>query len=339
MAVRRILAVLAAAVMVVAALVVRSHLDSSDSSSSPPPGTGTGTGTNPPAQGGSAVCATELAAACEALTASDPRWQAIVEPAGTTADRLIAGDAAPTLWITLAPWPAIVDGERTRKGQAAPFGSRVATLANTRLALVGRSDRIAAAKTRCRDLGWKCLGDLAGQSWADLGQSSTWGQVRFGLADAASSASGLLVLGQATAGFFGRADVTSTDIDASDDFPDWLAQLIRSVPKLTSDAGSPLDQFLLLPATYSFVASLEQDAAGKLSGARGQGTTIAYPAPMAAASAVMAGAVDRAPTSRLTAALTASGWRSGPADAAAAGALPSAATLTALRLQWKSTAR
>lgn len=63
----------------------------------------------------SVVCASELEAACRAL---GDDVEVVVEPAGVTAASLSAADATvdADAWLTLAPWPEIVAGNRQRAG-------------------------------------------------------------------------------------------------------------------------------------------------------------------------------------------------------------------------------
>ncbi|MDQ3680582.1 MAG: hypothetical protein M3378_08595, partial [Actinomycetota bacterium] len=101
----RVLALVAAVIMVVGSLVVRSRLDEGQ-------GGGDGDG------GGDMrlVCSTELAAVCEAL---EGRAKVSVEPAGVTADRLATGHGGPASldgWLVPSSWPEMVQAARRRSG-------------------------------------------------------------------------------------------------------------------------------------------------------------------------------------------------------------------------------
>ena len=69
------------------------------------------------------MCATELQAACDAIAAADPDVDVLVEPAGVTLDRLAAlpDDADAPVWLTIEPFPAMVDELRAAAG-ATPLG-------------------------------------------------------------------------------------------------------------------------------------------------------------------------------------------------------------------------
>ena len=61
------------------------------------------------------MCATELRVACDAI---DGDVSVVVEPAGVTLDRLaaLADDAESPVWLTLQPFPAMLDDLRSASG-------------------------------------------------------------------------------------------------------------------------------------------------------------------------------------------------------------------------------
>ncbi len=145
MVAKRIAAVLAAVAMIGAALWWRGRDD-----------TAAGGGTASTATGAptTVVCVTELEAACDALRASGVPTR--VEPAGLTADRLAADDGtAPITWITLDPWPAIVEARRSAVQRPALLTLKT-PVASFDLALFGDPQRCGAAPT------WTCVADLPG---------------------------------------------------------------------------------------------------------------------------------------------------------------------------------
>ena len=62
---------------------------------------------------------------------------------------------------------------------------------------------------RRRGITWKCIGDQAGRPWADIGGSAAWGSVKPSHSVPDATASGLLVLAQASGSYFGRSRLRS----------------------------------------------------------------------------------------------------------------------------------
>ncbi|HEX2191876.1 MAG TPA: substrate-binding domain-containing protein [Acidimicrobiales bacterium] len=342
--VRRVLAVVAAAAMIAGSLAIRSAIDRDRSDA---------------AQVLRLTCATELDAACRRIAADDDRVELTVEPAGVTADRLATLDAAPDLdgWLVAAPWPEIVDGQRRARALAPLFSAERPTVARSPLVFVIWRDRFAALSPRCpapASPGWRCLGEAAATpgGWAAVGGRPEWGPVKPGHASPDTDGVGLLVLGQAVVGFFGRTDLSSADLD-DEAFTRWFAALERAVPPA---AGSPLESMLVVgPAAFDAAGTTEAEAVPLISrSARGDALTLLYPSPMATADVVLAttggGREPRSLRERLDSdegrqALTDTGWRVGsgsrpdlPALAATSG-LPSPGFLDALRGRWREVAR
>ena len=332
---RRVAALVAAVLLVVVAVVVRSRLDEDEV-----------------ARTVRLVCAIELEAACTRL---GDRLQTTVEPAGTTADRLATATGDPGLdgWLVPDPWPQIVD--QLRQGRALPplFEARQA-IARSPLVLVVWNERAdALRRQRCRpDVDWKCLGQaVAGGPWTASGGRSEWDRIKPGHRSAASSATGLLVLGHAVSGWFGRSDLSTTDLDTDDGFASWFTALERAVPRPEPPEG-PLQQMLTRgAATYDAVGTTEAEAGPLVANSpRRNELALLYPSPMATADVVLAVAgrgsaassVRRLATgSDARRALAEAGWRV-PGVAAAPGVpsspplpptngLPAAGLLQALR--------
>src|ERR1700704_1086844 len=93
-ALRRLIAAFVAVVLVVAALIWRSHR-TNDGNAAPT----TTSATAAPR----IVCSTELEDVCKQAFVN-----ATIEPAGTTADDLTKPGAIVDLWLTLDPWPTVV---------------------------------------------------------------------------------------------------------------------------------------------------------------------------------------------------------------------------------------
>jgi Bacterial extracellular solute-binding protein len=342
--VRRVLAVVAAAAMIAGSLAIRSALDRDRTEA---------------AQVLRLTCATELDVACSRMAEKDDRVVLTVEPAGVTADRLASVDADAGLdgWLAPAPWPDIVDGQRRARALPALFSGERPTVARSPLVLVVWKDRAAALNPRCPapgGLGWRCLGEAAGApgGWPSVGGRPEWGPVKPGHAAPDTDGIGLLVLGQAVAGWFGRADLSTADLE-DEAFARWFGGLERAVP---SSAGSPLESMLVVgPAAFDAAGTTEAEAAPLVAGsARRDALTLLYPSPMATADVVLATAGEKGMASSLRGvvggdegrtALTEAGWRVGAGDRpgapalAAASGLPSPGLLDALRARWREVAR
>ena len=123
---KRLLALLVAAVMITGAFWVRDRIDGSSSSG------GDGGDTTAAA---TLVCATELAAACQTIHDAHPEVTVRVEDAQTTLDRLSAADFDATSaardpataidgWLVPQPWPQMVAEQRQRAGSgSSPSGT------------------------------------------------------------------------------------------------------------------------------------------------------------------------------------------------------------------------
>lgn len=276
----RVLAILVAVAMVAGALVARSRLDESDER--------TRTTLR-------LVCATELEAVCDALAEDkDSNVETTVEPAATTADRLtkLAPGTRPPLdgWLVTAPWPAIVEVAREREATGLLLTTSP-VLGRSPVVLAVQAGRIAPLKAQCKgDPGWRCVGEVAGKPWTDLptGQAN-WGRVRPGHPPV-STVAGLTVMGAAAGEFFGRTDLSSSDLD-DDDFRDWLARIEDAVPDPTS---SPIQSMALRP-TFDVAGALEAEAGPLLArSARPNKPLLLYPSSVVTADVVLARTGGRA---------------------------------------------
>ena len=266
---RRVLALVAAAAMVTGSLAVRSRLDRQDEEQANPL---------------RVVCAAELGPVCDTLRQDAAAVS--VERAVVTADRLgrsTTDDPGLDGWLVPAPWPQIVDGRRRQQALLPLFGDIGAPLARSPLVLVVSRALADALGPRCGgEVGWKCLGEAAA--------AGTQPPAKPGHPDPAADAVGALVVGQATAAFFGRADDLSTLDLESTDFARWFRGLERATPPLASGA-SPLGEMLGTNfATYNAVGTIEAEAAPVLDAAANPDRAVLlYPSPMATADVVLAG--------------------------------------------------
>ncbi|MGH9154683.1 MAG: hypothetical protein ACRD1K_02240 [Acidimicrobiales bacterium] len=274
----RLAAVGAAVAMVVAAIFVRGRLDDTGERS---------------ASTLRLVCSTEMAPTCADLAAADDRLTVTVERAEDTAARLLGAASDPGFdgWLVAGPWPVFVAEARQRAGSEALVGTG-AVLARSPVVLLVWPDRATVLASGCGgDIGWSCLGGVAGTRWSNLGGPVQWGPVKPGHPPV-GTAEGLAVVGAATVGFFGRADVSRADLD-DDGYRRWLARLERN---LGSATASPVETMLLQgPAAFDAVGAIEAVAKPRLDrSARPDKPTPIYPSPMATADVVLGTVAGRA---------------------------------------------
>ena len=265
---RRVLALVAAAAMIVGSITLRSRLDRAEEESSAPL---------------RVVCAIELGTVCDSRRRTSA--QVTVEAAAATGERLgraTADDPGVDGWLAPAPWPRIVDGRRRQQALPPLFGDVSDPLARSPLVLVVRRALADSLGPRCGgEVGWKCLGDAA---------VAVPPQAKPAHPDPATDAVGALVVGQAAAAYFGRADdLSTTDLEDAG-FARWFRSLERATPPLAS-GGSPLGEMLGTNfAAYDAVGTIEAEAAPVLAGSAVRDRVVLlYPSPMATADVVLAG--------------------------------------------------
>ncbi|MDQ1519530.1 MAG: hypothetical protein QOI55_603 [Actinomycetota bacterium] len=351
---KRTAALLVAIVLIGVSIVVRSRvLDDNNAGATPSSATQRLT------------CVTELAAACDAIArTSNGHVRVTVEPAGTTADRLVnAVDATQAVsdgWLTVAPWPDIVAQRRAQANRSPLLGPTSSRLARSPLAIAIRNDRFRALKTACpKGVDWTCLGNQAGKPWGQLGGKVEWGVVRPAHPEPIKSATGLLVLGQAVGAFVATKDVPVEQVSRGDwqnnaAFAGWFQNLETNVPAEVFVSADPFAQWRQLGGiTAAAVGGLEAEIGPGLqeSGALRNEATVIYPAPVASADVVFAPLGPRGNdlmkivSSRdAGVALARAGWRvEGQPRAAGIRAtalptsngLPPAGTLIALQGEWQ----
>lgn len=347
----RLLALAGATALVLAALVVRSRLDDGER----------GGGTDRAST--SIRCAPELAEPCTRL-ARDADFAVEIESAGMTADLLATVPDADVdnleldAWVVPQPWPAIVDAARGRAGLEPLFGEPSAPVARSPLVLAMFADRAGALAGSCSggEVGWKCLGDAAGRPWADVGGKADWGAVEVAIPDPEASATGLAVLGQAVAEYFGRTDLSREDFELDDGFLSWFGRLAgdgKEVARVEATGLTPLDEMLGQgPSSFAATGTSAAEACPKTErAAAGRRPALLYPPPVATLDVVVAprrGAdaerVGRAFTDEEgLSALRDAGFVAGKAPSPACGApeppadsgLPDAGALVALQQLWE----
>ena len=311
---KRVLAVIAAVLMIGGALLVRSRLDSTEAAS------------DLEASRAIVVCATELQQVCDQVRREHPEIQVTVEEASVTADRLAAPsfsrDATPMdAWLVPKPFPALVDENRSFAGLDPLLGDPSRVLARSPLTLSIWNDRLDALRSSCGgDVTWACIGDNAGQPWVGIGGMESWGPVKPGFPDPATAATGLLVLSQATSQELGRSDFASNDLQDAG-FQTWIDQLKRSIRSYPpTSTGGALGQMLSQgKGTFDLAGSTEAVAGPGVSTSRYKDTlTVLYPSPVVTADVVLvplrgAASGDHArevfESDATAAALATNGWR------------------------------
>lgn len=331
----RVLALLAAVGMVAGALAVRNRMEADDP---------------PPADAPLVVCAADVEAACNAF---GNRARTDVEPAGTTAGRVGAaagnGDEAISAWLSPLPWADVARAAAGQRAARIRLTTEPSPVARSPLVAVVATSRAPVVQAACGGgVTWRCLGDLAGKGeWAAAGGPPEWGLVRLGLPDPVSEASGLAALGAATAGFFGRTDLSAFDLE-DPAYGDWVSAVARAVPR-----GASLEKLVLTNgAEVQIFLTTEAHARAVLGGGgSSERATLIYPSPVATADVLVAYAPDDAGSrarravadSDVARALGAAGWRlagDGRAPALPAGSgQPSPGLLEALRQTWREVAR
>ena len=316
---KRAVALVVAIGLVVGAVFVRRALDDG------------GTGDGADGRGGSSrvvICATEVASACEAERRDGgvfDGWRVDDEEPGTTAARLSEQKATDdSVWVVPQVWVEVVASNRAAAGLS-PLPAASKSIARVGLAAVVPRDRAKALTERCGEQ-WSpsCVAEVAGQPWAAIGGSTTWGAIQIGLGSR-DRTGWLLSAVSATAGRVGRTDFASNDLDADDGFDSWFEQFTAAP---VSGRGNPVVTMLSAPGTYGVAYDLRL-ASVALAEQRGFAVRDAAPSdqPSVTADLVVVGGddLDVAP---LATALVGQGWKR-PGDLRAA-ELPNGGTLQTL---------
>lgn len=312
---KRLAALVFAVLLVGLAIFVRGRLDDEGGS--------TANG----GEGGSAtlVCVTELDAVCRELDRRHDDLTVRIEDEATTQATLVSAsfdldDPPLDAWLTLQPFPDLVAEQRARGLQAPVFGDTSESLARSPLVIAIWNDRRAALETSCANgLDWRCIGDLGGRAWAEVGGSESWGTVKPSHSLPDLTASGLLVLSQATSSFFQTSDFARNDFDLPGYRP-WFEQLERSIPSFPQPPRTPLDEMLSKgPSVFDLAGSLESAAGPAIARSRDRDRlSILYPSPAAVTDLVVAPIIDSSRGGRVTRllqsddtaeVLAAAGWR------------------------------
>jgi hypothetical protein len=230
-------------------------------------------------------CDAELETACRALRSAG--HDVTVEPAGVSFESLSRAEAAdaPDLWVTVAPWPTMVDDARTRAGLGPLFTSPAELVATSPLVVAIWDDRADVLEATCADAGPSlgCVTAAAGQRWTDLGGPESWGPFKLGLSDPTTSSIGLAALAVATADELDTMDFGTRSL-TDGAFLDWLGAVAGAVPDFDPPAGSALATMLQVgPAAFDVALTTEAAAeAARDGGAQRAAMLRVAPAPSSA---------------------------------------------------------
>jgi hypothetical protein len=316
----RILALVGAVAMVVAAIVVRNHLDER-------------------AVTAHLTCDTELADVCDAIEKATPGVTVTVEPAGTTADRLVAlpPDADPGVdgWLTVGPWAEMVDAERTRNAAPKLFTTTSAPVSSPLVAVV-ENQRAATVRKSCGDPpNWACIPSLFPKGWGDSGGNAAFGPVKEDVPDPGVNGDGLSALGAMTTAAL-KGEPFARDNDA-------VLQVLRNARGAQLKAGDDAVTTMLLSGGFAqidVVTTTEATANSVLATAANRNSvSLLYPAPVTSAVVQFGEGSSGKAAAKLAAAvsstgrqkLEAAGWKPG-----AGATTTDAGTLAALRSMWKA---
>lgn len=297
---KRVLALLAAVLMVAVAVVVRDRIDD-----------GSGADAGGDDDGGPSavvVCAAELDAPCRDLADAHPELTVRVEEV-TTTERVLAdagfdsADPPFDAWLTLAPFPEMVAEQRARALLPPVLDESTAPVARSPLVIAIWNDRLAVLSGPCNGtISWRCIGDAGGRPWSELGGPAAWGSVKPSHSLPDRTATGLLVLAQASGSYLGRTDFSRNDFDGDAGFRRWFEQLERSIPSFPTPPRTPLDEMLSIgPAVYDLTGTTEAGAGPSIARSRDRDRlSILYPSPATIAEVVIAPVSDADRGARVT---------------------------------------
>jgi hypothetical protein len=359
-ALRRLLALVAAMALIAGAFVIRGQTGEPRAGDGDEPAP---TATRPAAPAGIGdlvlTCVAELEDVCRSLGAElDVAVEVPSAEAFLDAAAGLPADAA-GVWMTIEPLPAMAAARAG--GEAGPAIGEGRVLARSPVVAAVWDDRAEVLVDHCGGLSWQCVGDATRSSgmWSDIGGPPEWGPIKPAHA-APTSASGLLALGQLAHAFFGDADVRGQQIEDVGFFS-WFSAFEGAVPQFS---GSPLLTMVQFGSgRLDVVSVIEADAVGLLARSPGRAGTLRLRAiePVVTADVVVTPVGEDAGVQELADAvvrgsaplLAEAGWRVGggpvegelgevASDVAAlppANGIPSGGTLEALRRMWSEVVR
>lgn len=267
---KRLLAVVVAAGLIVAAVVIRNEVIDGDDPDSADPDPAT-----------TLVCLSELAGICDAVRAGRLGIGVRVETAAATTRAWTADDQRPDeVWLTVAPLPDLVAAERQRL-RLDPLDLGADTVGASQLVVAVPNAKADALATECDaggDLDWRCIGNLTGTPWSDLG-GPPGSSVRPAFAPL-DTAVGQLGVTQAVLGYFANAP-----IDAGDPgLITWARRLARAVAASALSGGTPVATVQVRDSALDVAVGFDAEIAN----ARRDRLTVLYAAPMTRVDLVLA---------------------------------------------------
>ncbi len=235
---------------------------------------------DPPRADREIVCLEDLRDACDTL-ADALDLDIRIEDAATTLDALAALDdpSEAPIWITMAPFPAMVDDLRVG-ARRDPLGTDQTAIASSPITLVVLADRAPALTTACGEpLDWTCVGEAAGHAWEEIGGDPSWGLVRPAFAPI-DSAIGLLGVADAVSGYFGASPIQVDDPG----FVSWARPLARAVPASALTGGTAIKTIQTRPSALDIAVG----AVAEMSATSVAAVTPQYADPMIRADVVVA---------------------------------------------------
>jgi hypothetical protein len=242
MTAKRIAAIAIAVVLIVAALLIRNGFDDDSSSATD--------GTDKPSKGKiTVICSTEFKVACDRLDAK--KYTVSTESAGTTLDRLAKNGAVlPDAWITLDPFPGMIDESRRPNSVASTNPTVTVIATDTPMLAIARS-LVGQVETLCGStVSWKCAGSNAGKG-LDGGA-----RLLPGIANPDSEAIGLLTFANAVAGYFGSAALDTATWQDNSGFSNWLRNLQTTAKvNIAAPGAVPLSTLITRKTTVNVAAT------------------------------------------------------------------------------------
>ena len=280
-------------------------------------GSGGGSGGND-GDGTTLVCPPELADVCEQFRSD---YTVRLEDAVVTADALTEARSADTVdtdvdvWLVPRPWVEAVNAARELANRPAVLGEASGTIARSPVVLVvqeNRADALAASRACGGEIGWQCVGDVAGGLWTAAGGDANWGEVKAGIARPAAGAD-IVALGAAVADYLDDPGYASNDFAGALD--NWLSRLAGEAD--TADRPDAVDAMITGgPGLLAVLGTVEADADRALASDRVQ---VVLPEPIVTADLVAVPVVDEGDNSDAAAdladdgdlldALAEAGWR------------------------------
>lgn len=310
---KRFAALVAAAAMVLLAVVLRGMIDGDEGSDGAQHGSGARSDLR-------VICGPELRAACDAIAESADGVSVTEQAEQETANDLASGELTlgeHTAWLAAGDWPAITSagmGSGDDGSQRLELASS-AVLARSPAVVVGATERVEAAGSKCGTVDWSCLGAAAGSPWTEVGGEARWGDVKVSVADV-DSAAGMVTVNQAVASRVGSSDFATNDVEQPA-VAGWFEHFAR---ESADDAGAQelLRRLIVEKGSLSMVGVLESDAVHELANTPSAGSfTVMVPEPVATADVrlwaendqMLDHALERLGARNLTGALGRAGWR------------------------------